>query len=239
MPQSSQQFRTKIHDTSVRPPHVWQKEAPTHPGKSTHTPWMRSTESDEKPLSFAERMLRNTAFCIAALLCVLALQQTDAPAAIRVSDELREWVTMDVNESLGSLQFVKNILPKSAMVFWNIGSDRTCYVAPVSSTIQHAWCEQEPWVAYDCTDATDVYVAAAGEVMSLSYQDDQTIMMRIRHENGMETLYGNLGTAVFREGDWVESSAKLGTVAQNGTLLFEMREEGKSLNPAPLLQRKP
>jgi hypothetical protein len=184
-----------------------------------------------KPLRFGERMLRNTAVCIAILLCALAIKTVDAPIARTVSSELRDWVTMDLDESLGSLKFVQNLLPDAALVFWHIGMRQT-FSPPSQSALSHSWNENEPYLAYTSSTQNPVYASAAGEVTAITYLDDGTITVRLRHEDGMETVYGNLASCTIREGDLVAVSDVVGA---SDTLYFEIRGEGRSMNPAPLM----
>jgi murein DD-endopeptidase MepM/ murein hydrolase activator NlpD len=184
-----------------------------------------------KPLRFGERMLRNTAVCVAILLCALAIKTVDAPIARTVSSELRDWVTMDLDESLGSLKFVQNLLPDAALVFWHIGTQQT-FSPPSQAALSHSWNENEPYLAYASSTQNPVYASAAGEVTAITYLDDSTITVRLRHEDGMETVYGNLASCTIREGDLVAISDVIGA---SDTLYFEIRDEGRSMNPAPLM----
>ena len=196
----------------------------------------RNREDQFHPLGFGERMLRNTAVCIALLLCVLAVQGLDYPIAQTVSAELHNWVTMDLDENLGSLKFVQNLLPDAALVFWHIG-DSNAYAHPVFNTsISHAWAETEPWLVYSLEKQTEVAASAPGEVMSIASYDDQTVTVRLRHSDGLETVYGNLTHCKVQEGDWVEASDILG---ESESVYFEIRSEGRSINPAPLMVDQP
>jgi hypothetical protein len=194
--------------------------------------------SDEsfKPLRFGERMLRNTAVCVAALLCALAIRTVDAPIARTVSAGLRDWVTMDLDESLGSLKFVQNLLPDAALVFWHIGSSQT-FARPSQAALSHGWNENEPYLTYSSDTQNPVYASAAGEVAAITYLEDGSSTVRLRHEDGMETVYGNLASCVVREGDLAAVGDVIGA---SGTLFFEIRGEGRSMNPAPLMaERQP
>ena len=57
--------------------------------------------------------------------------------------------------------------------------------------------------------------------------------VRLRHDSGMETLYGNLIAASVREGDRVKAGQVLGV---SRALMYEMRAEGLPTDPAPYLQ---
>ncbi|MDR0928986.1 MAG: M23 family metallopeptidase [Oscillospiraceae bacterium] len=180
-----------------------------------------------RPLGFAERMLRNTALSVAMLLCVLAVQSLNTPGAQSVTGALSDMVTMDLNESLGSLRFVSNLMPESAQVFWNLGAER--HLAPSDGEVAHAFSAQEPWLGYG---AGEVRASAAGEVMSVAVDAVGLTMVRLRHASGMETLYGDLSETAVREGDWVAAGAVIGA---SEALTYELRGEGRAMDPAPYL----
>lgn len=192
-------------------------------------------KNDMKPLGFGERMLRNTAVCVAILLCVLAVKTIDTPITAAVSAELREWVTMDIDESLGSLKFVQNILPDAALVFWHIGSTDT-YLEPSTMALSHSWNESEPYLTYAGDKQQEIIAAQAGEVMSVTPSADGTSTVRIRHADGLETVYQNMASLTVREGDAVTERQVIGAAS---TLYFEIRGEGRSMNPVPLMAEKP
>lgn len=197
---------------------------------------VRSKVTDEnfKPLTFGERMLRNTAVCVAVLLCAIAIKSIDAPIAQSVSGEIREWVTMDLDESLGSLKFVQNLIPDAALVFWHIGSTGS-FETPTAMAISHSWNETEPYLTFGDTEQAQVYASASGEVMSVTRSDDNTSTIRIRHNDGLETIYGNLASTTVAEGDNVIARQTIGAASE---LFFEIRGEGRSMNPAPLMAKQ-
>ena len=57
--------------------------------------------------------------------------------------------------------------------------------------------------------------------------------VRLRHDSGMETIYGNLIAASVREGEQVKAGQVLGV---SRALVYEMRAEGLPTDPAPYLQ---
>lgn len=185
-------------------------------------------EDATRSLGFGERMLRNTAIAVAMLLCVVAVQSVDAPGAKQAGNLLSEVVSMDINESLGSLRFVSNLVPDSVSVFWNLGGEK--HAVPSSAQVLHVFNDQEPWVGYGAGDAL---ASAAGEVMSVSRDAVGRASVRVRHASGMETIYGNLLQTAVQEGDWVETGAVIGAARQ---LTFELRGEGRAMDPTPYLK---
>lgn len=176
-----------------------------------------------KALNTGERLLRNTAVCVALLLCVLALQ-----AAGKNNQTISKMVSMDLSESLGSLRFVSNFLPESASVFWNMGAER--HGAPGDGAVIHTFSSAQPYLQYDCREAR---ASAAGEVMSVSVEPSGYQSLRIRHASGLESVYGGMKNISVFEGDWVEKGQVLG---ETEVLTYELRGEGRSIDPMPYLE---
>ena len=80
-----------------------------------------------------------------------------------------------------------------------------------------------------------VYAFAAGQVMSIAHGQDEELIVRLRHENGMETLYYNLSDVLTQEEDSVSSSTCLGHVIPGSQALPEVRRAGRSMNPTAWL----
>ena len=81
------------------------------------------------------------------------------------------------------------------------------------------------------TDVADVRCAADGQVMSVAHGLDEERIVRIRHENGVETVYGNLAECFVQEGDSVASGQIFARVLEGKPLAFELRRDGRSIDP--------
>lgn len=184
-----------------------------------------AAEENRKPLRFGERMLRNTAIAVSLLLCAVAAQSA---GLLPEGGAISQAVTMDISESLGSLRFVSNLLPESAKVFWNLGEER--HSAPSEAAMVHVFSEAEPYLAYSEGEAL---ASAEGEVMSVVKDVMGRSTVRLRHESGMETVYGNLIAASVREGERVRAGQVLGI---SRALTYEMRAEGRPMDPGPYLK---
>ncbi len=221
------QSRTRVRGTTVRnhAPLAQVQTADRLTALHMNEPIPSSTENATKPLGFGERMLRNTAICVALLLCVLAAQSLNTPSTTKATNLLSQIVSMDLSESLGSLRFVSNLIPESVSVFWNLAGER--HRAPSNSSVVHVFSQLEPWISYS---AGETHASAAGEVMSLSADPAGRSVIRIRHASGMESLYGNLLRTSVREGDWVELGDVIGAAKE---LTYELRGEGRAMDPVP------
>ena len=157
-------------------------------------------------------MLRNTAIAAALLLCAVA-----ARSAGLLPEKRRVFPGGDDEPGGGPGQFAlrfRAVAGKRAG-FWNLGEEQ--HSAPSEAAIVHAFSEAEPYLAYSEGEAL---ASAAGEVMSVVKDALGRQTVRLRHESGMETVYGNLIAASVREGDWVEAGQVL---CVSRALTFEMR----------------
>ncbi len=221
----------------VKPMHVVHRKPmngpnivpPKEPDKEKDIQWVKPRRKD-----FAERLTRNVAVAAALLLCAVAVRNAALPQAKDVFTAIQDSVTMDLDESLGKLTFVSNLLPESALVFWN--SNETVQVsAPVHGDIVHAYNEEEPYIGL-LGVSTDVRVAADGEVMNVAHGDGEERVVRVRHEDGLETLYGNLLECYVAEGDQVYEGDIIGETAQKQPVFFEVRKNGRSVDPVPMMR---
>ncbi|MDD3410734.1 MAG: M23 family metallopeptidase, partial [Eubacteriales bacterium] len=142
---------------------------------------------------------------------------------------VQESVNMEWDESLGKLTFVSNLLPESLQAVWSDQSAAEVF-APITGTLVHAWSAQEPYIELG-GELTDVRAAADGELMSVAHGMDEELIVRLRHDNGSETLYGNLSECWLEEGAAVYAGDLLGRVIEGKPLCFELRQNGRSVRP--------
>jgi murein DD-endopeptidase MepM/ murein hydrolase activator NlpD len=87
---------------------------------------------------------------------------------------------------------------------------------------------------------TEVAAAASGTVVHAGPAGTYGNLVTLRHDNGFETRYAHLSSVDVKVGDLVEAGAELGKVGTTGYstgphLHFEVRHDGKAIDPAPLL----
>jgi murein DD-endopeptidase MepM/ murein hydrolase activator NlpD len=87
---------------------------------------------------------------------------------------------------------------------------------------------------------TEVAAAARGTVVHAGPAGTYGYLVTLRHDNGFETRYAHLSSVDVKVGDLVEAGADLGKVGSTGYstgphLHFEIRHDGKPIDPAPLL----
>ena len=185
-------------------------------------PTVRRKKTDTK------RLLRNASISAAVLLCLFAVGGALGGSS-RISKAVMSHVTTDfeIDDSLGRLQFVSSILPESAMVFLQ-GADQVVTVsAPVRSQETHAWTQEEPWLEYVCTGV--VAACSEGDVMTIVQNREGEYTVRLRHENGFESIYSGMSEVNLREGDHVLCGDQVGWT--DGFSAFELRQDGLSVQP--------
>jgi len=87
---------------------------------------------------------------------------------------------------------------------------------------------------------TEVAAAARGTVVHAGPAGTYGNLVTLRHDNGFETRYAHLSSVDVKIGDLVEAGTELGKVGSTGYstgphLHFEVRHDGKAIDPAPLL----
>ena len=227
----------KGESNSARPIHA-QKDAP---GSAQPIYWkclphplqrrgLRRAGSPRPKLSAGDRMLRNTAVACALLLGVLALGNIRQPWAMRASETVQRALTMhiDLDSSIGRLSFVRDWMPESALVFFNLDGGAEL-AAPVSGELKHAYSDDQPWLLFACPEDSPVCAAADGVVTAVSELSGGSTGVLIDHGEGMETVYAYLSSASVQPGDAVSRGQALGQSAAQ--LYFELRQSESAVDP--------
>lgn len=187
-----------------------------------------------KRLTAGEKLLRNAAVACSLLLVVMALSNVNQPWTQQATEGIRRAVTMriDLDESLGRLSFVRQLMPEAALVFWNMGSGAD-FRQPVSGTITHAYSDQQPWLMYQCRSQQPVYAAREGTVSAIGQGADGEWTLMLDHDDGEQTVYAYLGQAIVKVGQQLQAGAQLGVTdeGEDARLYFELRKNGQSQNP--------
>lgn len=192
------------------------------------------TESTGRKLTAGEKLLRNSAIACSLLLVVLALNNVDQPWTQQAADGVRRVVTMrvDLDETLGRLNFVRELVPEAALVFWNMGSESGA-IAPVEGALIHAYDAQQPWLEYSLSGAQDVKSVKDGQITAVGQgaAGDWTVL--IDHVNGEQTVYAYLDQALVKVGQQVVAGEVIGATAsqEDSRLYFEYRVNGVAQDP--------
>lgn len=195
--------------------------------------WPRRPTWAERLLQM-DRLVRNLVVVGCLFAVVAAVKNAGMPQAQSVFGAIQESAGMHWDESVGKLTFVNALLPQSIQAVWN-EKEAVSVLAPVDGNIVHAWSASEPYMMI-ASGENHVHACASGEVMSIAHGLNEERMIRVRHTDGTEALYGNLESCFVQEGDSVQAGQEIGKLLLDSPLAFEWREEGRSVDPQKRLQ---
>ena len=189
----------------------------------------RRRRGQRAALTQGDKLLRNSAIACALLLGILALGNLRQPWAQKAAESIEKAMTMHINldDSIGELTFVRQIMPESALVFLNV-SGNTALSAPCDGALVHPFSALQPWLAFEAGNRS-VCAVDAGTVTAVSALAGGAQGLLVDHGEGRETLYANLSEITVQSGDRVARGQRLGA-CENG-LYFELRQGGESVDP--------
>lgn len=191
--------------------------------------------SSKPRLTFGERLLRNSAIACALLLALLAARNIDTPWTRAAVEGVERALTMKINldESLGSLSFVRDLMPESMLVFFDL-SGKSELAQPVKGTLEKRFDEQQPWVEFACEPDAEVMAAEAGTVVATTQLSGGGWGVMIEHDNALESVCAYLLEPSVVAGERVERGQAIAR-SEAGRVYFEVRRDGAFVDPAPLL----
>lgn len=182
----------------------------------------------KRPSAFL-KLNRNLAFLMLLMVCLASIYNHQLPDGQTVLTAIQSTVDDDWDESLGKITFVDNILPETLAVFF--ADDQTPALSlPCNGSLSHLWETHAPYISF-IPASPDIWAVADGEVMSLSSGAGEDLTLRIRHEQGLETVYYHLSHVAVQEGDEVSAGDTIGQVASGHNLVLDVRKNGLSVNP--------
>ena len=179
--------------------------------------------------------MRNSAIACALLLALLAARNIDTPWTRAAVEGVERALTMKINldESLGSLSFVRDLMPESMLVFFDL-SGKSELAQPVEGTLEKRFDEQQPWVEFACEPDAEVMAAEAGTVVATTQLSGGGWGVMIEHDNGLESVCAYLLEPSVHAGERVERGQSIAR-SEAGRVYFEVRREGEIIDPAPLI----
>lgn len=195
----------------------------TEGGKWTDYSCSRKTSGHFQP----DRLLKNLAWSCGLMLVILAMRTANQPGTQSVFSALETGMNTEWDESIGKLRFVSSFLPEEIRDVWKPVEEAAVY-APVEGQIIHAWSEAEPYIELKGTER-DVRAVADGEIMSIAHGMEEERIVRVRHEDGTEALYGNLQECFHEIGDLVYAGEPIAVLMTDKPLAFEYRRDGRSI----------
>ena len=222
----------KLHIHAQIQPEISEAVPPLKKTRWHAVPHLSRRPRTERPkLTFTDRLLRNSALSCALLLAILAMGNINQPWARRASESVERALTMhiDLDESIGQLSFVREIMPESALVFLNL-TGKTELNIPVSGELLHPFSAAQPWLMFSCPGGSAVVAAEDGTVTAVSSLSDGAVGILVDHGNGLESVYAYLSESSVQQGDAIVRGEPVGISAE--AVYFELRESGTPTDPS-------
>lgn len=181
------------------------------------------------------RTLKNLSVASALLLCAVALRMGAVPPLQQGADAVLTAACGDtlLDDRLGKLSFVSSLFPEAVLVFGE--AEEGVLAMPVSAaSLEHAWSREEAYTTWQ-SDGREVYSAIAGEVSGVYHGPGEELLVQITGKGGLSCVLGNLAEACVQTGDAVDQGQKVGELMHGQPLAFEVRQNGRSVDPSPLL----
>lgn len=177
------------------------------------------------------------------LLAVLATKIDNDRAKLLELERDRE----DLEKLLQKLSDVLSDIPADLGQHLAMAAQKGKLPMPVQGRILHAFGQQraagvnwQGWLV-EAAAGTEVSNIAYGRVAFADWLRGYGLLMIIDHGQGFMSLYGYNESLLWDVGDWLEPGAVIATVggSQGGEqgLYFELRKDGKAVDPANWLKR--
>ncbi len=196
-----------------------------HPAGGIRAKWKASAPG--------EKLLRHTSIACALLLGVMTLHNADLPWTRQAVAGIEQAMTMqiDLDETLGKLHFVRELVPETALVFWNSSSSLEG-IAPVDGEILHEYSDLQPWRVYSCDENASVYCALPGTVLQTEEGAMAQKLVLVEHAGGLSSVYAYLEDVHVQVGQSVSAGEVIGTAS--GQMYFAAMRDGEQIDPALL-----
>ena len=197
----------------------------------------RQSQQQELQLKEQQRALRQT------VLADLLKQIGSGEAQLREFEQNRQ----DLEKLLEKLSDVLADIPSNLGQQVSVGAQKGRLATPVKARVRKAFGQQrsggmywQGWV-FDAQPGSEVSAIAYGRVAFADWLRGYGLMIIIDHGEGFMSLYGYNESLLWEVGDWVEPGSIIATVGINNAgeqgLYFELRKDGKALDPAAWLER--
>ncbi len=197
----------------------------------------RQNQQQELQLKEQQRVLRHT------VQAGLLEQIGSGEAQLREFEQNRQ----DLEKLLEKLSDVLADIPSNLGQQVSVGAQKGRLAMPVKARVRKAFGQQrsggmywQGWV-FDAQPGSEVAAIAYGRVAFADWLRGYGLMIIIDHGEGFMSLYGYNESLLWEVGDWVEPGSVIATVGSNSAgeqgLYFELRKDGKALDPAAWLKR--
>ena len=135
----------------------------------------------------------------------------------------------------GIIRFVATTMP----TYWPL--DERGYVTRGASDSVTSGDEPHPGLDIAVREGSLVRATASGMVLEAGEASDYGLYVLLRHADGYESMYGHLSRITVRQGETLEAGGVVGLSGNTGRstaphLHFEIRRDGRSIDPATLVK---
>lgn len=176
-----------------------------------------------------DRLSRDLAVSALLLLFLVSVRNAELPGGETLLTAAKGLTEGEWDETLGRISFVGHFLPETVAVFLE-DQPAASLALPCNGPLVHAYSADEPYLGYASGDG-NVSCVAAGEVMAVSHGLEDELIVRVRQEDGLETLYYNLEKTSLSEGDSLKSGQAVGKLLNESPAIIEVRKNGRSIDP--------
>lgn len=132
----------------------------------------------------------------------------------------------------------KSVIEKSSTVSMAVPSRGS-----ISSSFGQRWGRMHEGIDIAANTGEPIYAAMDGKVVYSGWANGYGKMIRIQHKNNIETIYGHCSRLRVDVGNTVKKGQLIGDVGNTGNstgphLHFEVRIQGKPVNPYPYIYKK-
>lgn len=175
------------------------------------------------------KLNRDVAFLMLLMVCLASIHNQQLPNGQTVLTAVQQTVDGQWEEDLGKITFVNSLMPESLSVFF-AQPVQAALSHPCFGQMVHRWSDTSPYLSF-LPESQNALCTADGEVMSISHASDDSLALRIRHDNGLESIYYHLEEVFCREGDIVKCGDTVAKIVSGENLILDVRKDGLSINP--------
>ncbi len=201
--------------------------------------WLRETTGRQPPRSGQRPAIGalpvQLLVCVAIVAVVLVVRALDVPRSAEVFASINDAITTDsdLDRAIGKLKFVGSFFGESKPVF---NPETQGLVPPIKDlTIETGGAAQTMLTIAVPDEITPVLAAADGQIFYAGSSNEYGSLVRIRHEEGYETLYGGIHYEV-QTGDTVLAGERIGYI-KGGELRFAVYHDGRAIDARAYLKK--
>lgn len=173
--------------------------------------------------------------CAVILAGILVVKSLDIPKSQEAFANFNAALTSDsdMDKALGKLKFVGDILDGSDTVFNPMETGMTL---PIQDMTIETGSSPQYVLSVEVEEETPVLAAADGQVYYAGGSNEYGTVVRIRHQNGYETVYAGLAPEV-KAGRTLLAGERIGLI-KSGEFKFMVYRDGQLVDPRPFFEVK-